>query len=217
VDYLYLSCDFCSSCSAGTVREDCQYNPTMEYPEYPAADQGKYQTCGDFAQRIIHPSEPAIREADESARNRWPGDWVIQRGYGDVQTIPICYVKAAHLDAERTGKKGMDENQAVMSIIREDRRCKKWTPYIPGFSPKERFEQYQAEQTEQDRRTFAQRQEDGRRQFELRTQADSKWFQIKTTIFLALVALLAVPWSQWYGRLLSVLDWIRTTHIPGLR
>jgi len=66
-------------------------------------------------------------------------------------------MKAAHLDAERTGKKGMDENQAVMSIIREDRRCKKWTPYIPGFSPKERFEQYQTEHMERDRRRFERR------------------------------------------------------------
>jgi hypothetical protein len=156
-------------------------------------------TCGYLTQRItISAFEPALREVNEKQRGAWSGEVIIP-GQSTVPTVPTCYVGAFNLEAEYDSG---NSAEMVRRMFGKDRNCPKWYPYIPGFSPKEHLERYEAAQAEEERQQFAARLEGDRRRFEWRMQKSSWVFQGIVTLFLAFIALLIVPWfSKWlFGR-----------------
>jgi hypothetical protein len=163
--------------------------------DYPPDQRRRCKTCGYLAQRLtISAFEPALREVNEKQRSAWGGEIVIP-GQSTAATTPTCYVRAFNLEAEYDSG---NSAEMVKRMFDKDRNCPKWYPYIPGFSPKEHLERYQAAQAEQERRQFAARLEVDRKRFEWRMQKSNWVFQAIVTLFLALIALLSVPWfSKW--------------------
>lgn len=161
-------------------------------------------SCGYLAQRLtISAFEPALREVNERQRTAWGGEIVIP-GQSTVPTVPTCYVKAFNLEAEYGSGYS---SEAVRGIFNKDRKCPMWRIYVPGFSPKDHFEQYQREEAEKARLRFTEQLEQRRQDFERDLETDRRrfektmlvrnWvFQVIITLFLACIALLSVQEFQ---------------------
>lgn len=167
-------------------------------------------TCGYLAQRLtISAFEPALREVNERQRNGWGGEIIIP-GQSTVPTVPTCYVKAYNLEGEydRGNSAAM-----VQKIFDKDRSCPLWRLYVPGFSPKEHFEQYQTEEAEKARLRFTEQLEGKRQTFERTLEADRRrfersmlfrnlLFQAITTAVLGWIALQSAPgFQKWFQSL----------------
>jgi hypothetical protein len=48
-------------------------------------------------------------------------------------------------------------NQKAVALVREDRRCEAWYPYLEGFNPMDHFLWYQEQEREKERRAFEER------------------------------------------------------------
>ena len=149
--------------------------------KYPPEQEGRCKTCGFLAQRTEFDSfsrEGTFHEVRADQRTKWMPSFRPSPGLV-IRAKPVCFVGAADLDAE-FGSRGPDDSRLAESakvVFDKDRKCPKWYPYTPEFSPKEHLERHQTERAEHERRQFEERLEENRRQFELRMQADNKRFQ----------------------------------------
>ena len=65
---------------------------------------------------------------------------------GPVDSLPFCFRNAASLTTElgqiSTANESLSTQQAMQRVIRKDRKCPKWYPYTPDYSPKEHLEEF---------------------------------------------------------------------------
>jgi hypothetical protein len=149
-------------------------------------EQGKCRACGYLGHRPTNPVfGTEIREVSEPQR----------AGKIDVPvgSTLSCYMKAADLEREYLHPETPQTASAtVKSILDKNRKCLKWDPYIPQFSPKEHFHLHQqqqfARQMERNLRTFEEQLERSRRKFETQMQADARRFQRKIALVTVLLA-----------------------------
>ncbi len=151
--------------------------------------RGRCRTCGYLAQRVLDAAlEPALHEVSEAQRDTFTGELVLA-GRGVTSTVPHCFVRAA--DLEREYGTPLNRARQAQLVLDRDRRCPRWSAYVPGFSPKEHLAYARAQQDDLERKRYQERQEESRRQFELALQRDSRRFQVKVTIALIVLVLVA--------------------------
>jgi hypothetical protein len=110
-----------------------------------------------------------------------------------VGSTLACYVKAADLEQEYLHPAiGQTVRATVKAILDKNRKCAKWDPYIPQFSPKEHLHLHQqqqfARQMERNLRTFEEQLERSRRKFETQLQAETRRFHKKLAFAMVLLA-----------------------------
>lgn len=126
----------------------------MRHGEYPEADRGKCRSCGFLSKHARSTSRlppPRFYEVEHFERES-PDSF--KRHTVDhsmpAATEPMCFVGETNL-MEKFEQGG---NAKLLEAILYDRKCGQWYAYMPGFSPKEHYEEYQMQRLENDRRAF---------------------------------------------------------------
>lgn len=111
--------------------------------------------CGFLGKRRIDgPGAATVDEASEFDRagaELWRSP---TNGYAE----PFCYLWVTSLINEIGGDNLAKDKRslALRRVILRDRKCPKWFPYTPGFSPKEHLQRLEVFQLEQRDRALAQ-------------------------------------------------------------
>ncbi len=168
---------------------------------YPAGAQGRCSTCG-FLAKHAQPTgrqlpTPTYYEFEEHERAlgaafaHVPDTWV-----GEVPTEPACFRHVINVWEEMAPAlgSGLEKSEAARLVIAAARHCDRWTPYTPGFTPKEHLEELRTASLEEERRSWEERQEQDRRGFEADLEARSRktsWIIGGAALVLALAGVSA--------------------------
>lgn len=142
---------------------------------------------------------------------------------GEIVTLPFCFRGAVAFETEdelglMATRPAEERDKAAADVFQRDRRCPKWYPYRPGFSPQAHLEELRMLELEQRRENFEQRMEAERRGFEwsLAAQAEKAerkrykvviWVALAAFIFAVLqvaAAILALGEDSWIVKLLGL-------------
>lgn len=128
----------------------------MPHGQYPEADHGRCRSCGFLSKHASAPNNlpsPRFYEMEHSERERpdWMRRHVVERMFADTE--PMCFLGKINLE-EILQSEGAEK---LVAVIKSDRKCDGWYPYMPGLSPKEHYEELTMQRLENDRRDFEMR------------------------------------------------------------
>ena len=95
--------------------------------------------CGFLAVRDFYTR--ALREVDETMREKWVPFVIPPKEADPCEQAPLCSALAVSLKSEvDTKSDGHVNKQTVIAVLRKPRLCNKFTQWVPGFTPKEHKE-----------------------------------------------------------------------------
>lgn len=164
----------------------------MEWHEHPK----KCVSCGYLAlqpiSRLDHrpgksgeatPYRPnAFYEVDTYSRHRLDLDSHCPEGFvGPIKTSPACFRGVASLVAEIRyySEEHGGERKATEVVIKQQRNCDSWYPYVDGLSPKEHLFMQRFELLEKHRQEFIADLEKDRRKYEREERERSERVQLQ--------------------------------------
>jgi len=108
--------------------------------------RGRCVACGFFGKHalVTNVPTPNYYECDNQVRLTGRAFTHTADAFqGAIQAEPVCFVGTIYMvdDSARVQTNYPDREQALKAVIdREDRNCKDWYPYTPGFGPIQAYE-----------------------------------------------------------------------------
>lgn len=142
----------------------------LSFVEYKQTDVGRCETCGFFSKhgRDISAPPPRFYEVEIPDRTNFNEIFTY---YGSnrqhVGCETVCFRRKVNFMREIRKLQGTQEQgNRLVEMVRENRKCGAWWPYMPGFSPMEHYTEFHMMELEQRRKDYESGLENDRRRYE---------------------------------------------------